>query len=91
MMFALIVAVSARLKIMSPESLSSQFKNNEVPAKYADFGKVPYGRTIMGKIHFDPFNELGCNEFSLNDYQELERSADITPFYLAKGGDCSYV
>ncbi len=50
---------------------------------YADFGYIPYGRTIMGKIHFDPFNENGCNEYSLDDKNELERSADVTPFYLA--------
>jgi hypothetical protein len=27
----------------------------------------------------------------LVDRNELERSADVTPFYLAKRGDCSFV
>lgn len=45
----------------------------------------------MGKIHFDPSNELGCSEFGTEDKSELERSADITPFFFAKRGECSFV
>jgi hypothetical protein len=45
----------------------------------------------MGKIHLDGENELACDEFSLLDKNELERSADITPFYIAKRGGCSFV
>lgn len=45
----------------------------------------------MGKLHFDANNELGCEEYSLNDKSELERSADITPFYIATRGGCSFV
>lgn len=45
----------------------------------------------MGKIHFDSANELGCSEYSLDDKAELERSADITPFYVARRGSCSFV
>jgi hypothetical protein len=45
----------------------------------------------MGKIHFDKNDELACSEFSAEDKQELERSADITPFYIAKRGECSFV
>ncbi len=45
----------------------------------------------MGKIHFDITNPKGCDEYSLYDKYELDRSADITPFYIAVRGDCSYV
>ena len=46
----------------------------------------------MGKVHYDEINKNGCEEFSLKDKLEIERSADITPFYLAqRGGDCSFV
>ena len=38
----------------------------------------------MGKLHYDATNSNGCEEFSLVDRNELERSADVTPFYLAK-------
>lgn len=45
----------------------------------------------MGKIHYDKTNEDGCDPFSLADAAELERSADITPFYIAQRGECSFV
>jgi len=45
----------------------------------------------MGKIHFDSRNELGCSEYSTDDKTELERSSDITPFFFAKRGECSFV
>jgi hypothetical protein len=45
----------------------------------------------MGKVHYDSNNILGCDEYSLDDRIEIERSADITPFYLAYRGSCSFV
>lgn len=86
-----LAAVEAKLKILSPESLASQFKDGVIRASYANFGFIPYGQTIMGKIHFDEANNLACDEYSLADATELDRSADITPFFLAERGECSFV
>jgi hypothetical protein len=33
-----------------------------IPASYANFGYVPYGKTIMGKLHFDTENRKFCEE-----------------------------
>jgi hypothetical protein len=38
-----------------------------IEATYANFGFIPYGRTIMGKVYFDKTNEFGCDEYSLED------------------------
>lgn len=65
--------------------------DGEIHASYSNFGFVPYGQTIMGKIHFDKNNEDGCEPYPMKDVQELERSADVTPFYIARRGDCSFV
>jgi hypothetical protein len=62
-----------------------------IPANYANFGFIPYGRSLMGKIHFDSANQFGCDAFSSKDEKELLRSADITPFFVAKRGECSFV
>jgi hypothetical protein len=63
-----------------------------IPAEYANFGYIPYGQTIMGRIHFQPTNAYGCDEFNMQNKVELKRSADVSPFYLAKrGGDCTFV
>jgi hypothetical protein len=45
----------------------------------------------MGKIHYDADNERACKEFALEDKNELERNKDITPFFLAWRGECSFV
>lgn len=57
-----------------------------IPASYANFGFIPYGQALMGKIHFDETNALGCDEYSLADKNELERSADMSPLYIAERG-----
>jgi len=83
--------VQGRLKIMSPDSLVSQFKDGIIEAEYANFGYIPYGQTIMGRMHYHKSNANACEEFDLDDKTELERSADLSPFFLAKRGDCSFV
>ena len=42
----------------------------------------------MGKIHYDPNNVNACNEFPAT---ELNRTQDVSPFFLAKRGGCSFV
>jgi len=50
---------------MSPQSLADQFKESVIPAEYANFGYIPYGQQIMGRIHFQPTNAYGCDEFNM--------------------------
>jgi hypothetical protein len=46
----------------------------------------------MGKIHFDQLNPYACDKYAEMNEIGLDRSDDITPFYLAeRGGDCSFV
>lgn len=45
----------------------------------------------MGKLHFHSNNKNACDEFDLEDQQEIERSADISPIFIAKRGECSFV
>ena len=88
---------------MSPESLASQFisksstysdtyTDGTIPAVYANFGFVPYGKKIMGKLHFDQQNKQFCDE---PDSQVFNRtnmdSSDLTPFFMAVRGNCSFV
>lgn len=65
-----------------------------IPASYANFGYVPYGKTIMGKLHFDKDNEMFCNEpdeDALWGKNRTQDSSDLTPFYMARRGNCSFV
>lgn len=45
----------------------------------------------MGKLHYDQSNDLGCEEYSLGDKDEIKRSKDMSPFYVARRGECSFV
>lgn len=62
-----------------------------VKASYANFGFIPYGQTIMGKMHYDPANKDGCSEYATEEANEIKRSNDLTPFMVAERGDCSFV
>ena len=62
-----------------------------IQASYANFGFIPYGQTIMGKLHFDSANADGCAEFTTDDLNEIRRTADITPFFIAERGNCTFV
>jgi hypothetical protein len=40
---ALLLAANAKLKVLSPTSLASQYKEGVIEASYANFGFIPYG------------------------------------------------
>lgn len=61
-----------------------------IRANYANFGYVPYGQTIIGHLHYNASDSDACEEFG--DGAALERTQeDISPFYLAMRGNCSFV
>ena len=63
--------------------------DSTIRANYANFGFVPYGQTIIGKLHYDPKAPKACEEFE--DGMKLNRTDDISPFWVAQRGDCSFV
>lgn len=54
----LAMSVSAKLKVFSPTKLSQRFAENNgtIPASYANFGRIPYGASIIGRIYYDTTN-----------------------------------
>ena len=42
----------------------------------------------MGKIHYDVDDSKACKEFP---DQVLNRTSDVSPFFLAMRGECSFV
>ena len=62
-----------------------------IPANYANFGYIPYGQTIMGKFHYDPEDELVCNELTEESFNRTVSAGDLSPFYMARRGECSFV
>lgn len=63
-----------------------------ITASYANFGMIPYGKTIVGKIHYDPEDETVCTELDEAVYNRTVGTEDrVTPFYMARRGECSFV
>ena len=65
------------------------FLDSTIRANYANFGFVPYGQTIMGKLHYDAEHEYSCQEF--DESTKLKRTDDVSPFMIARRGECSFV
>jgi len=45
----------------------------------------------MGQIHFDDDNSMACNEYDYHMVNEVKRNHDLTPFFIANRGNCSFV
>lgn len=74
MMIIMISIISAKLHIIGPESLKEQFKssNQTMEVVYANFGHIPYGQSMVGKLHYNNTNRFGCKKTDtfFNDTEE---------------------
>jgi hypothetical protein len=95
--------------IHSPKRLVNLFppledSENEVRgvirASYANFGFVPYGHAMMGRLYFDPLLKDGCKKIPTQEFQQknsTNNSKDdvenhqLIPFMIADRGQCSFV
>ena len=56
--------IFSKIVIYEPESLRNLFKDSNHIIKHvnANYGHIPYGQTIIGGLHFNKTNELGCDK-----------------------------
>ena len=64
--------------------------DSTIRANYANFGFVPYGQTIMGILHYPDMHPFACEEMDDKE-NKLHRQDDISPFMIARRGECSFV
>ena len=74
--------------VFLPFSAFSVNIDGKIASSNANFGYIPYGQSIMGKIHFDADDKFACQEFK-DDI--LDRKSEVSPFFLAVRGGCSFV
>lgn len=78
--------------IKSPESLKSVFPDGTVEVSYANFGLIPYGHVMVGRLFYDKYAADMCRpvdeEFSFGTDDALRHNA---PFMVADRGSCSLV
>ena len=64
LIICLTFSYNGNIQVFSPLNLRGIFKNGNIPNTIADFGIVPYGHSISGKLlKGEPFD--GCDPFSI--------------------------
>ena len=83
----------ARIQVKSPEELMNEYTmtNYSITTSYANFGIIPYGKSLKGRIYFDPSNPTGCDSFGDFDYNWNSTRSTIIPIIVVKWGECSFV
>jgi len=82
--------IQSKLSILSPTVLQSKFINGTVKASYANFGYIPYGHSIIGRLYFNESNPNACEDLPHQNFT-VDADGDITPFWIAERGGCSFV
>lgn len=57
--------------VLGPQKLVDLFpanKEQEIPegsitTSYANFGLIPYGHSMIGRLHFDKTHKTGCDDY----------------------------
>lgn len=74
------------LKIYYPISLGEEFPGNAINYSLANFGHIPYGRTLIGPLKIaNPID--ACSPLYVNVSNDEKES----PFLLIKRGNCTFV
>ena len=83
----------AKITVQSPNEMKSLFssQNSSLTTSYANFGIIPYGHSIKGRIYYDPTNPLGCEHFGDFDFSFNSKKSEVIPIILVKRGECSFV
>ncbi len=82
-----------RITVLSPKALKEKFKNRVIKASYSNFGKIPYGYTLSGRVYFDPNNkdeDMACKPIK-SIHVEKDPLIDKAPIVLIDRGTCYFV
>ena len=71
---------------LSNPSYNIIYIDSTIRANYGNFGYFPFGQSLMGHLHYNATDSQVCDEV-----EEIDRREDISPFFLAKRGSCSFV
>eukprot|EP01017_Pseudomicrothorax_dubius_P031965 TRINITY_DN4135_c0_g1_i3.p1 TRINITY_DN4135_c0_g1~~TRINITY_DN4135_c0_g1_i3.p1 ORF type:complete len:447 (-),score=95.84 TRINITY_DN4135_c0_g1_i3:63-1403(-) len=79
-----------KLVVWSPKSLLSSITGGEIRYTIANYGKVPYGKSIAGLLHkANPLD--GCQPLDPLVAPTEGSARTLAPFVLVKRGDCDFV
>ena len=78
-----------RLIVYGPQELKDKFVSTDykIKASYANFGNIPYGQSLIGRIYYNESNPFGCirgGNFT-NDFTG-DPDNYLTPIFLVDRG-----
>ena len=65
--------------------------HGEISSSIANFGNIPYGHSILGKVWYDPDNSDGCEPFDIKITGEGDPDSEPSPIVIVRRGECSFV
>lgn len=92
-LFLLLSVAYSKLTVYSPNSLRNKInkQNGSLHSSVANFGHIPYGHSIIGRVWFDEQNRDGCHDFKINITGEGDPDVTPSPIVLVERGGCSFV
>jgi hypothetical protein len=98
LILASILAMSvAKVMVYSPKELKDDVKqqlgtSDAFGVSLSNFGVIPYGHSLIGRIYYDPKNANGCLPFEEFDYsKDPDDDKHPTPIILVERGNCTFV
>lgn len=92
LILAIFQTIYGTIKIYSPPKLLLSFKDREIKYGLANFGNVPYGTTLAGRVFYYPDFKTGCHQFTSAILDpEGDPDKDFSPIVLVERGKCSFV
>lgn len=92
-----IACAIAKVIVYAPQQLKdnvikSKGNNDGFVVSLANFGIIPYGHSLIGRIYYDPENADGCQPFGEFDFSNDPDDAEHpTPIFLVDRGNCTFV
>ena len=90
--------VQASLYVHGPKQLAELFKdadgksNGAIQSKMANFGHIPYGQVLVGRLYYNEKNPHGCEKgMPFTDDFTGDPDGDLSPIFLVERGNCSFV
>ena len=87
----------AKVYVYSPQQLIEEVKketggHDGFEMSLANFGIIPYGHSLIGRIYYDSENADGCEPYGEFDYSgDPDDDQHPTPIILADRGNCTFV
>ena len=72
------------IKIKSPKELKQLFDDKPITCSLSNFGRIPYGYNLIGRLYYDPENideDMACKEIKTIKIREDHR-IDESPIVM---------